>query len=142
MPALIQAMMGALDEGQQKRANDFWENAYAYAMQSVPYAQDRLDQLNQSGIEIVQALQGLPEPEQKKLFEKLSDDLIKPIEGNTAKEFDAAWQRLQKITTSLHKTLVPTMPGMMQQGMGNGLPPQPPTPPSPLGQLDPNAGVR
>lgn len=138
MPALIQAMMGALDEGQKKRANDFWDNAYAYAMQSVPYAQDRLDQLNQAGTEIVQALQGLPEPEQKKLFDKLQGDLIKPIEGNTAKEFDAAWQRLQKITQSLHKTLVPTMPGMMQQGMN----PQPPAPPSPLGQLDPNAGVR
>ena len=141
MPALIDAMVPAMDEGERQRAQDFWNNAYAYAMQSVPYAQERLDALNQAGQEVVQQLVMLPEDQQEKFFNQLKDDLVKPIEGDTAKEYDAAWKRLQGITQALHKRLVPTMPQMMGSGLGAGMP-QPPTgapasPGSPLGRLAP-----
>lgn len=136
MPALIDAMVPAMDEGERTRAKDFWNNAYAYAMQSVPYAQERLDALNQAGNEVVQQLVMLPEDQQEKLFNQLKDDLIKPIEGDTAKEYDAAWKKLQGITQALHKRLVPTMPQMMNAGMAQ--PSQPSMQPgAPLGRLTP-----
>lgn len=135
MPALIDAMLPAMEDGERQKAHDFWNNAYAYAMQSVPYAQERLDALNQAGNEIVQQIMRLPEPEQEKLFKKLKGDLVQPIEGHTAQEFDSAWKKLQSITESLHKTLVPTMPQMMGAGMPMGAPPGPSA--SPLGRLTP-----
>lgn len=141
MPALIDAMMPAMEPGERERAQDFWDNAYAYAMQAVPYAQERLDALNQAGNEIVQQLVNLPEEEQKKLFEQLKSDLVGPIEGNTAKEFDAAFKTLQGITTVLHKRFVPALPAMQQMGMpqpgGAPMPPAGPPMSPPLGQLQP-----
>lgn len=130
MPALIRAMMPAMEPGEREKADKFWSNAYAYAMQAVPYAQERLDALNQAGNEVVQQLVTLPEEEQKKVFEKLKGDLVAPIEGDTAREYDAAFKKLQGITQALHKSLVPSLPAMMQPGM--------PPPPSPVGQLQPN----
>jgi TRAP-type C4-dicarboxylate transport system substrate-binding protein len=137
MPALIDSMMPAMDKGEQERAKEFWDNAYAYAMQAVPYAQERLDALNQSANEVIQQLAQLPEEEQKKLFEQLKDDLVKPIEGQTAKEFDAAFKKLQGITKALHKRFVPALPTMMQPGMAPAGPPPPP----PLGQLQPQGAM-
>lgn len=128
--------MPALEKGEQERTKKFWDNAYAYAMQAVPYAQERLDAINQSGTEIVQQLAQLPEEEQKKLFEQLKEDLVKPIEGDTAKEFDAAFKTLQGITKALHKRFVPALPAMNPMMQPGGMPGAPP--PSPLGQLQPN----
>lgn len=125
-----------MDAGERERADKFWTNAYAYAMQAVPYAQERLDALNQSGTEIIQQLAQLPEEEQKKLFEQLKGDLIQPIEGDTAKEFDAAFKTLQGITKALHKRFVPALPAMNPMMQPGGMPGAPP--PSPLGQLQPN----
>ena len=129
MPVLIDSMMDALDEGQQKRAKEFWDNAYAYAMQSVPYAQERLDALNQAGSEVAQQLMTLPEDQQQKLHEQLTNDLIKPIEGFTAQEYDAAWKKLQGITQALHKRFTPSlspMNPMAPQGMTQPGPTNPP----------------
>ncbi len=136
MPALIRAMMPAMDKGERERADKFWTNAYAYAMQAVPYAQERLDALNQAGNEVVQQIVQLPEEEQKKLFDQLKGDLVSPIEGDTAREYDAAFKKLQGITQSLHKTLVPALPQINPMMQPGGMPPSPP--PSPLGQLQPN----
>lgn len=129
-----------MDKGEQERANDFWSNAYAYAMQSAPYAQERLDALNQSSNEVLQQLVMLPEEEQKDLFERLKDDLVKPIEGQTAKEYDAAFKKMQGIVKELHKKYVPALPAMMPMGMPSPMGPTGPGPaaPSPLGQLQPN----
>ena len=136
MPALIRAMMPAMDPGEREKADKFWSNAYAYAMQAVPYAQERLDALNQAGNEVVKQIVQLPEDEQRKLFEQLKGDLVEPIEGDTAREYDAAFKKLQGITQSLHKTLVPALPQVNPMMQPGGMPP-PPTP-SPLGQLQPN----
>lgn len=136
MPALIRAMMPAMDPGEREKADKFWTNAYAYAMQAVPYAQERLDALNQAGNEVVQQLVNLPEDEQKKLFEQLKSDLVGPIEGDTAKEYDAAFKKLQGITQALHKRFVPALPAVNPMMQPGGMPP--PLAPSPLGQLQPN----
>lgn len=136
MPGLIKAMMPAMDEGEREKADKFWSNAYAYAMQSVPYAQERLDALNQAGNEVVQQLVNLPEEEQKKLFEQLKSDLVDPIEGDTAKEYDAAFKKLQGITKALHKRFVPALPAVNPMMQPGGMPQAPP--PSPLGALQPN----
>lgn len=136
MPALIRAMMPAMDDGEREKADKFWSNAYAYAMQAVPYAQERLDALNQAGNEVVQQLVTLPEDAQKKMFEQLKQDLVSPIEGDTAREYDAAFKKLQMITQALHTKLVPALPQVNPMMQPGGMPAPPPA--SPLGALQPN----
>lgn len=113
MPKLVDMIPVDDQDGERHlRAQEFWNNASAYALQSAPYAVERIQQLDGMADEIASGMQFVPPEVQQKIFKKLKQDLIDPVENNTAEEYDAAWGKLKNISEQLHQDLMPSMQQM------------------------------
>lgn len=115
MPKLVDMIQpDKNDMSKFNRAQEFWQNASAYAAQSAPYGVERMQELDQMADEIAQGMQMMPPEIQQKIHKKLKVKLIDPVEGDTAQEFDSAWHTLQDVSKQLHKDLMPSMSQMAQ----------------------------